>query len=182
MSLYTSFNTGVSGLGAQSRRLGVISDNIANVNTTGFKAVKSDFSDIVAGEMRAYSSGMSTSTMLAKPDVDRQGQIQKTGVPTDMGISGDGFFIVRDSEQAGDYGYTRAGSFVIDNPGLSERETARMSRAFRSRASLTWSRRALAICRVSACRKARCRLCRRRACRSLRTCRLRPAPSAPPRP
>ena len=117
MSLYTSFNTGVSGLGAQSRRLGVISDNIANVNTTGFKAVKSDFSDIVAGEMRAYSSGMSTSTMLAKPDVDRQGQIQKTGVPTDMGISGDGFFIVRDSEQAGDYGYTRAGSFVIDNLG-----------------------------------------------------------------
>jgi len=42
MSLYNTFNTGVSGLGAQSRRLGVISDNIANVNTTGFKAVRSN--------------------------------------------------------------------------------------------------------------------------------------------
>jgi flagellar hook protein FlgE len=125
MSLYSTFNTGVSGLGAQSRRLGVISDNIANVNTTGFKAVRSNFSDIIAGESQSFQHAPGTVSMIAKPDVDRQGQIQKTGVPTDMAISGDGFFIVRDRPGVDSFGYTRSGSFVIDSQGdLRTREGA----------------------------------------------------------
>lgn len=125
MSLYNTFNTGVSGLGAQSRRLGVISDNIANVNTTGFKAVRSNFSNIIAGEAQSFRSASSTVTMVAKPDVDRQGQIQKTDVPTDMAISGNGFFIVRDRSGVDRFGYTRSGSFVIDSQGdLRTREGA----------------------------------------------------------
>lgn len=125
MSLYNTFNTGVSGLGAQSRRLGVISDNIANVNTTGFKAVRSNFSDIIAGEAQSFHNAPGTVSMIAKPDVGRQGQIQKTGVPTDMAISGDGFFIVRDRPGVDDFGYTRSGSFVVDSQGnLRTREGA----------------------------------------------------------
>jgi flagellar hook protein FlgE len=125
VSLYNTFNTGVSGLGAQSRRLGLISDNIANVNTTGFKAVRSNFSDIIAGEAQSFRNAPGTVSMIAKPDVNRQGQILKTGVPTDMAISGDGFFIVRDRPGVDSFGYTRSGSFVIDGQGnLRTREGA----------------------------------------------------------
>lgn len=125
MSLYNTFNTGVSGLGAQSRRLGVISDNIANVNTAGFKAVRSNFSDIIAGGAQSFRNAPGIVSMVAKPDVDRQGQIQRTGVPTDMAISGDGFFVVRDRAGVDGFGYTRSGSFVIDSQGnLRTREGA----------------------------------------------------------
>jgi flagellar hook protein FlgE len=119
MSLFGSLFTGVSALSAQSQAMGMISNNIANVNTVGYKRNVASFSDLVTQETRstAYSpGGVRASTQTT---VNQQGILQQTNSSTDAAISGDGFFVVqRGTVGAQETLYTRAGSFSEDARGL----------------------------------------------------------------
>lgn len=117
MSLFGALTTGVSGLKAQGAAISVISDNIANISTIGYKASQASFSTLVTA---SSSAGFSPGGVLAgtKKLFDQQGLIESTGIATDLAISGQGFFVVNEKPDAtGDYFYTRAGSFRKDDRG-----------------------------------------------------------------
>ena len=118
MSLYGALFAGVAGLNAQSNKLGVISDNVANVNTVGYKEASAQFATLVvgAGATTAYSPGgvLGSSSQL----VSTQGLLTTTSSPTDIAISGNGFFVVNQkADQSGQVLFTRAGSFIQDSSG-----------------------------------------------------------------
>lgn len=118
MSLFGSLYTSVSGLNAQSQALSMISDNIANTSTVGYKSTSAQFSDLVtqAGGSAGFSSGGVTTNTLH--NIDLQGLPQQTQSATDLAISGSGFFVVQQSPAAGQAtNYTRAGSFSENNQG-----------------------------------------------------------------
>lgn len=120
MSLYGAMFSGVSGLNAQSQALGMISDNISNVNTVGYKTSKAAFSTLVTRQSLSsfYAPGGVRSSPLA--EIDRQGLLQSSASPTDLAISGQGFFVVTNSNVAGAStapSYTRAGQFSTDSEG-----------------------------------------------------------------
>ena len=120
MSLFGSLFTGVSALSAQSQAMGMISNNIANVNTTGYKRNEASFSSLVtqAGRSTIYSpGGVRAST---EQTVNQQGTPQQTASSTDVAISGSGFFVVQQSPTGSSRQetlYTRAGSFSEDENG-----------------------------------------------------------------
>lgn len=114
MSLYGMMRTGVSGMNAQSNRLGTVADNIANSNTTGYKRAKTEFSSLVIpSEPGSYSSG--GVKVSVRNAISKQGVLQYTGNTSDLAIRGDGFFIVQDI--SGSPYLMRAGSFVPDGTG-----------------------------------------------------------------
>ncbi|MBN8531069.1 MAG: flagellar hook-basal body complex protein [Alphaproteobacteria bacterium] len=118
MSLYGALYTGVTGLNGQSNAISIISDNIANVNTVGYKAGSSTFETLVTNTAAvvAYSPGgvVGGNRQL----VDQQGILQTTNSATDLAISGAGFFVVNErSDGSGQNLYTRAGSFKADATG-----------------------------------------------------------------
>jgi flagellar hook protein FlgE len=114
MSIFGSMKTAVSGMNAQANRLSTVADNIANVNTSGYKAVSTAFSSLVlpssAGNYN--SGGVQTSVRQA---VSAQGDISYTTSGYDLAISGDGFFIVESPD--GVPVLTRAGDFTTDDEG-----------------------------------------------------------------
>ncbi len=115
MSLFGSLYSGVSGLGAQSRAMSMISDNVANVNTTAYKGAQAQFSSMVTRQdsINSYSPGGVRS--MGKLTIGNQGLIQNSNSPTDAAISGAGFFVVNTTaDGAGEQLYTRAGSFAPD--------------------------------------------------------------------
>ncbi len=121
MSLFGSLFTGVSGLSAQSQATAMISNNIANVSTVGFKRSEAAFSSLVTTESRAsrFSPGTVDVTRLQR--VDQQGPIQSSISATDASISGNGFFSVkRDSDDSAltEFLYTRNGQFSEDAQGF----------------------------------------------------------------
>ncbi|WP_343559824.1 flagellar hook protein FlgE [Kiloniella sp. b19] len=120
MSIYGALFTGVSGLAAQSNAIGIISDNIANVNTTGYKGTQARFSTVVAqsGIPNLYNPGGVRSFPLS--NIDTQGQLQGTASATDLAVVGNGFFVVSDRPATGvdtEFLFTRAGSFRPDAQG-----------------------------------------------------------------
>lgn len=121
MSILGAMYAAVSGLNANSNALGIISDNIANANTVGYKESSTDFSTLVtnSGLTNSYSPGGVQSS--AMYNVAQQGAIQPASAPTDLAISGNGFFVVN-STPAGANGsgvnsFTRAGNFSVDANG-----------------------------------------------------------------
>ena len=121
MSLFGAMTSGVSGLTAQSSAMGAIADNITNVNTVGYKNVKTDFQTLVTKQTAVtfYSAGGVQARPLAQNDV--QGLLQATSSQTDLGISGQGFFVVNESNRPGledQFLFTRAGSFFKDDEGF----------------------------------------------------------------
>jgi flagellar hook protein FlgE len=119
-------DSGVSALRTYEQGLEVIGNNIANVSTNGFKGSDAhyadSFSDVLQGSS-ASGSGASpvmqvgTGVQLAGITTDfSQGQISTTGVPTDLAVSGNGFFIVK-SPASGETFATRDGQFSIDSSG-----------------------------------------------------------------
>ncbi|NYT30972.1 MULTISPECIES: flagellar hook protein FlgE [Rhizobium] len=114
MSIFGSMKTAVSGMNAQANRLSTVADNIANVNTTGYKAVSTSFSSLVLPSSGGNynSGGVQTSVRQAVSD---QGDISYTTSSTDLAISGDGFFIVQGPD--GTPVLTRAGDFTKDDEG-----------------------------------------------------------------
>ena len=120
MSLFGALNIGVAGLDANSAALSVASSNIANVNTVGYKSSGASFSTLLASAM---SGGDNESSVVAtsSQNVTTQGTINSAASPTDMAISGNGFFVVSQSPAtAGSTNtqyYTRAGDFTPDANG-----------------------------------------------------------------
>lgn len=119
MSLYGSLFAGVSALNAQSQSMGMISDNIANVNTIGYKRSEAAFSSLVTAQTRstAYAPGAVRASTLQR--IDQQGALQQSRSGTDIAISGNGFFVVKNSIEDGfqEAFYTRAGQFSEDAQG-----------------------------------------------------------------
>ncbi|MBK8538295.1 MAG: flagellar hook-basal body complex protein [Candidatus Competibacteraceae bacterium] len=107
-----SMNIALSGLRAATTDLGVVSNNIANANTTGFKLSRAEFGDMVAGNS-ANSPGMGVQLEDISQQF-KQGSVNSTGKTLDMAISGEGFFSIK---QDGAALYTRAGSFDTDKDG-----------------------------------------------------------------
>ena len=121
MSLFGSLYTGVSGLSAQSQATAMISNNIANVNTVGFKRSEAAFYSLVTTEGRStrYSPGTVSVDRIQR--VTSQGPIQQSTSSTDTSISGNGFYpIKRDSlnSSLSPYLYTRNGQFSEDAQGF----------------------------------------------------------------
>jgi flagellar hook protein FlgE len=121
-----SLFTGISGLGAHQQMLDVTANNIANVNTTGFKASSTVFEDTLSqtltggGAATAGTGGTDAAQVglgvkLASTDLNfTQGSNQATGVPSNMLINGDGFFsVTKNGQQL----FTRAGAFKLDDLG-----------------------------------------------------------------
>jgi flagellar hook protein FlgE len=121
MSINSAMLAGAAGMRANASALASISDNIANVNTVGFKRLRTDFSSLLDTPNRqpAYSAGgvMSRSS----PLMNEQGSPTASTVSTHLAVSGNGMFVVRGrSENATSqdpYYYTRAGQFTPDSDG-----------------------------------------------------------------
>jgi flagellar hook protein FlgE len=113
--------SGVSGLRAEGEALGVVGDNIANVNTTGFKAQRALFQDVLGHSILAGTSSSLPGSGVRVGDIQQmftQGTLQNTGVSTDVALNGDGFFVVKGTvEGLSSNFYTRAGTFTIDREG-----------------------------------------------------------------
>jgi flagellar hook-basal body protein len=124
MSLYGALYSGVSGLSSQSSAMGAISDNIANVNTIGYKGTTVNFQTLITQQtsLTQYSPGGVQSKPRAGIDV--QGLLQATSSSTDVALSGSGFFVVNSTatpaSEGGTFSYTRAGSFKSDQYGYLE--------------------------------------------------------------
>lgn len=118
MSVLSSMLTGVSGLTAQGEALGVIGDNIANSQTTGFKYSRAEFQDIVAKNLKGILGGNQIGRGVkigAVNPIMLQGNIDQTEKATDLAISGDGYFVLRGTDGET---YTRDGSFHFDKDGF----------------------------------------------------------------
>jgi len=112
-----SLFAGISGLNANATAMTVIGDNIANVNTTAFKANRSSFANMLSQSLTGAGNG----------DIGRgvefwgtsatwsQGNVENTGSPTDLAVNGKGFFILQDD--MGLNFYSRAGEFAFDRNG-----------------------------------------------------------------
>ncbi len=118
MSITKTLYTGVTGLNAHSRALGVVGDNIANVNTTGYKAERAVFSDLLGRSMMAVDTPGSGVRMSGITREFVQGTLLTTDSATDLAITGKGFFVVNGqvSGQTGNF-FTRAGEFSLDKDG-----------------------------------------------------------------
>ncbi len=118
MSIFGAMFSGVTGLHAQSQALGMIADNISNMNTVGYKGTSAQFFSLVtqAASKTRYTPG----GVLASPaqGIDRQGLLQSSTSKTDIAVAGRGFFVVnQDDTGTGQYLFTRAGAFNPDQNG-----------------------------------------------------------------
>src|SRR5579884_3571304 len=122
--------TGISGLSAYQSQIDMISNNIANVGTVGFKGQRMTFADLFY-QSQGFASGptqtnggvdpMQTGLGVKVNSIDtnfRQGGLQTTGINTDLAINGDGFFILRNTDGSGAPIYTRDGAFSLNSNGV----------------------------------------------------------------
>jgi len=115
--MFTSFSTALSALNADSMAIDVVGNNLANLNTTGYKENVVDFHDLVAQSLGAGVSDTQGGLGVGRPTTLReftQGSLQTTAGPLDAAIQGNGFFVVN---SGGTTEYTRAGNFQIDKSG-----------------------------------------------------------------
>lgn len=118
MSLSSTLAVGVSGLTAQAAGMAMIGDNIANVNTVGYKGSEAKFSTLVING--SAKSGYVAGGVEVKPHtlISKQGLLQASSSGTDLAIDGSGFFVVRQSANPNSpFLFTRAGSFQPDADG-----------------------------------------------------------------
>jgi len=115
MSISGSMYTGVSGLNSHSEAMSVISDNIANVNTVGFKSSRANFGDILGGMIGSDRIG-NGSMVTSVQTMFGQGSLVGTGNTTDLALQGDGFFMVTPPGGSSPL-YTRAGQVQLDQDG-----------------------------------------------------------------
>lgn len=129
MALIGTLGSGVSALRSFVKGLEVIGNNITNVNTTGFKSSQAKYSDSFsnvlqrsapssANDSNTSSIAIGTGVRLASiTSRFSQGELSSTGQTTDLGVSGSGFFLVRDSQTDAQFA-TRAGDFRVDDRGF----------------------------------------------------------------
>jgi flagellar hook protein FlgE len=115
-----AFQQGLSGLNVYSRALDLVSNNIANASTVGFKAGQAHFADMYAGALNGLSSGSQIGigvNLMAVQQLFTQGNISTTGNPLDIAINGNGFYRLQKSPTDMTGYYTRNGQFHLDNKG-----------------------------------------------------------------
>lgn len=122
MGVHQALYSGVSGLATNSDGMSVISNNIANANTRSFKSDRAEFEDLLSVSL-SESSNLGRGARLRNISTSfAQGTLSNTGGITDMGIQGDGFFVVRneslDVKESNGMFYTRQGSFRFDRDGF----------------------------------------------------------------
>src|SRR5579871_3081053 len=116
--MQTAFSIALSGLTANTTAIDVTGNNLANLNTAGYKATQVSFHDLVTQSLGATPGETQVGVGVGAPVTLRnfsQGAIQATGGPLDAAIQGDGFFMVTNS--SGNTEYTRAGQFEVDASG-----------------------------------------------------------------
>src|ERR1022692_278742 len=113
--MFTAFSTALSGLSANAIAVDAIGNNLANLNTVGYKATDVQFHDLMSIALGNGSASGGVGQGVGPVSTVRnfsQGAIQTTGGAFDAAIQGDGFFVVRNS--ANQTLYTRAGNFVLE--------------------------------------------------------------------
>ena len=117
MSLTGALSSAISALNAQSQSLSMISDNIANADTTGYKTTSAMFEDMVtaSSSSKSYTSG--GVTVSGRANITQQGLLAATTNATDVAIQGSGFFATTNATSGGSTYYTRNGAFTTDNAG-----------------------------------------------------------------
>ena len=131
-----SFQQGLSGLNVSSKALDIISNNVANTNTVGFKSGGAVFADVYAASLTGSVSGKQVgagSTLGGVRQTFTQGNLTTTNNPLDLAINGDGFFIVGRSD--GPNVYTRNGQFELDKSGFIITPTGEKLLGFQSPAA-----------------------------------------------
>lgn len=116
--MFTSFSTALSALSATSTAIDVVGNNLANLNTPGFKTSTVSFHDLVTQSLGAGLGETQVGFGVGRPVTLRtfsQGAIQTTSGPLDAAIQGDGFFVV--TAPNGSEQYTRGGNFQVDDGG-----------------------------------------------------------------
>jgi flagellar hook protein FlgE len=114
MALTSALFSGVSGINANGNAMNIIGDNIANVNTVGFKASRSVFFDLLSAQVGGTKVGTG-SRLAAATRLFSQGGVETTNSATDMAIEGAGMFVLADTQGA--LFYSRAGQFNFDEDG-----------------------------------------------------------------
>lgn len=120
--------TAASGMQAQQKNIDVVANNLANVNTTGFKKSRADFQDLVYQDLKSSGSPSTSSTevptgiqiglgtrLAAVSKLFSTGDLTQSGNELDMAIEGDGFFQIQQTD--GTTAYSRAGAFKKDSQG-----------------------------------------------------------------
>lgn len=120
MSLTGALSSAISALSAQSQSLSMISDNIANTSTTGYKTTSAMFDDLVTASSNATSYASGGVTVSGRANITQQGLLAATSNATDVAIQGSGFFVVTSATSGGITSYTRNGAFSTDNTGYLE--------------------------------------------------------------
>jgi len=105
----------LSGINAASNGLAVISNNLANSQTVGFKSSRAEFADMFSGSQSSPGNGVRVEAITQDFN---QGTISSTGRELDMAVDGEGFFILEDKTGKYDAVYTRNGSFKLDKDGF----------------------------------------------------------------
>ena len=112
-----SFNIALSGVAAAQKDLDVTANNIANVNTVGFKESRAEFGDVYATSLLAGSKTKVGDGVLTQDVAQQfsQGSLQFTNTALDLAITGNGFFATVPDETSRDFSFTRAGQFKLND-------------------------------------------------------------------
>jgi len=127
-----SFNTALSGLNAAQSDLSVTSNDIANVNTSGFKESRAEFGDIFAtSSLGSSSTAIGSGVLLNKVAQQfNQGNLDFTSNSLDLAISGDGFFAMSPNLTSQEMIFTRAGALGVDDEGFVVNSSGQFLRVF----------------------------------------------------
>ena len=121
MSINSAMRAGAAGMRANASALASISDNIANVNTVGFKRLRTDFTSLLSSQNRQTTYAAGGVMSRSNPLMNEQGSTTASSVSTHLAVSGNGMFVVRgrseDATSRDPYYYTRAGQFTPDADG-----------------------------------------------------------------
>lgn len=116
--MFSAFSTAISALAANGVAVDAVGNNLANLNTPGYKATVAQFHDLLAQSIGAAGVDTQIGLGTGRPTILRQftqGNIQSTSGPMDAAIQGGGFFVAR--ENSGKLVFTRAGNFRLDSAG-----------------------------------------------------------------
>ena len=134
--MFTVFNTALSGLSANSTAIDIVGNNLANLNTTGYKADAVEFQDLMSQQLGTASTGQVGLGVGSAESVRQftQGSVTQTTGAFDAAIQGSGFFVVRDSSQQ--LLYTRAGNFTLDPTGHLQTATGENVQGWNAKAGV----------------------------------------------
>ncbi len=115
-----SFNTALSGLNAASAELGVVSNNVANSSTVGFKGSRAEFADVYAtSALGSSSTAIGSGVLLSEVAQQfKQGNMEFTQSTLDLAVSGEGFFVMHPNQNSQNSVFSRAGAFQVDADGF----------------------------------------------------------------